>query len=415
MSYQDQWVLSWLNTIDTPPPSSVGSTFEPEKRKHSSFAVMPLSDSGRGSPKKRKAGSADAISTASGNLDVNAFAFTPSLTGDEPGSASRMRPQSPSRDLRETYRFARPPLRFSQSMDENSPQTAQELFSLLPLADTYACGVIPMNFKARIIADFSIPNPPFYVYSNSPLCEPEGELWGKMAQLLKDSRINFEENKNEKAWVVIVYEMLNAALSLYGSGSKSMVAIEDVQDPRLAPDTLPTVNNQRIPHKKVDLVLALSPNNPTVLATYTKLRTADPLVRISQFIDASLSRMTIPVYIEIGEAGKSYLEASLQLGIVGSAGLSRLEQLRRTFAPKWGDGPMMLPALGWTVIGHDWKLHIICKLTENEQDAVVVYGPYDSGGTKDYFQIFTLLRIITMVVKWVEDVYWPFFVKVAGG
>jgi hypothetical protein len=122
----------------------------------------------------------------------------------------------------------------------------------------------------------------------------------------------------------------------------------------------------------------MSPDNPTVLATYTKLRTADPLVRISQFIDASLSRVTIPVYIEIGEAGKSYLEASLQLGIVGSAGLSRLEQLRRTFAPKWGDGPMMLPALGWTVIGHDWKLHIICKLTENEQDAVVSQKSFHS-------------------------------------
>jgi hypothetical protein len=98
MSYQDyQWVLSWLNTIDTPPPSSLGSTFEPEKQKHSSFATMPPPGSGRGSPKKRKAGSADAISTASGNLDIDAYAFTPSLTGDELGSASRVRPQSKSR------------------------------------------------------------------------------------------------------------------------------------------------------------------------------------------------------------------------------------------------------------------------------------------------------------------------------
>jgi hypothetical protein len=78
------------------------------------------------------------------------------------------------------------------------------------------------------MADLSIPNPPPYTYDNSQLYELEGELWGKMAQLLKDSRRNFEKNKNEKAWVVIVYEMLNAALSLCGSGSKSMVAIEDV-------------------------------------------------------------------------------------------------------------------------------------------------------------------------------------------
>jgi hypothetical protein len=79
--------------------------------------------------------------------------------------------------------------------------------------------------------------------------------------------------------------------------------------------------------------------------------------------------MTIPAYIKVGEAGKDYLEASLQLGIVASAGLTRLEQLRKALAPEWKGA--MLPALGWTVIGHEWKLHIICKIPENENGDVV--------------------------------------------
>ncbi|KAH0562056.1 hypothetical protein GP486_003240 [Trichoglossum hirsutum] len=359
---------------------------------------MASSSSTRNSPKKRRVGDADALSGTSASLDVNAFILNSPSVSDEPGGVSRVRPGSPTRDLRETYKYARPPLRFSQSIKENSPRMAHEVFSVLPIAKTYACEVIPINFKERITSDHSFPNPPSYAYDKNQSCESEKEQWARMTRLLSNARNSFENNKNEKAWVVVACDMLNAALSLRGSGSKDMVAVEHVsvfslppirtvilmrtnlsgnvpqnsQDPSLTPDTLPTVNGQRVPCKKVDLVLALSPNNPTVFATYDKLRTADPLVRISQFVDASLSRMTIPVYVEVGEAGKDYLEASLQLGIVGSAGLARLGQLRRTLAPASQEGEMMLPpVLGWTVIGHDWKLHIICKLPENEHGAVV--------------------------------------------
>ncbi|KAH0565616.1 hypothetical protein GP486_000974 [Trichoglossum hirsutum] len=349
---------------------------------------MPLSET---SPRKRRVGSADAVSAAPRSLDIGAFTLTPWSIVEEPGSAS--------------------------SMDENPPRTAKELLSFLPIGDAYACKVIPIGFKERIIADLSCPNPPFYTYDDGQLPEAEEEKWTTMTRLLENSRYNFEDNANEKAWVEVAGKMLNAALSLCGSGLKGMVAVYDVQDPSLITDGLPTVNNQRIPYKKVDLVLAMSPRNPSVSTTCAKLRKANPLVRISQFVDAFLSRLVIPVFIEVGEAGKDYLEASLQLGIVGSAGLSQLERLGRTLVPKWKEEPVMLPMLGWTVIGHDWKLHIICQLKFPgfEQSGTVVYGPYDSGGTGSHFHIFTLLRVITMVVKWMEDVYWPYFSEMVEG
>jgi len=72
--------------------------------------------------------------------------------------------------------------------------------------------------------------------------------------------------------------------------------------------------------------------------------------------DASVSRMTLPVCIEVGEPGKSYMEASVQLGVWCCAGLLKLQELRAHYGTV--EGGQILPLFGWTAIGMDWKLHI---------------------------------------------------------
>ncbi|CAM6003983.1 unnamed protein product [Sphagnum balticum] len=79
-------------------------------------------------------------------------------------------------------------------------------------------------------------------------------------------------------------------------------------------------------------------------------------MRISQYTDAELARMTFPACVEIGSPEKSYSEAALQVAVWSSAGLRKLEQLRDRFVQ---DSTLEIPPLVmWTAIGTDWKLHI---------------------------------------------------------
>jgi hypothetical protein len=87
----------------------------------------------------------------------------------------------------------------------------------------------------------------------------------------------------------------------------------------------------------------------------------------SSATDASVARMTLPICIEVGEPGKSYTEASVQLGVWCCAGLLKLEELRiQQGHAGLDDG---VPLLGLTAIGMDWKLHLAYK---DPEDGVTV-------------------------------------------
>jgi len=72
--------------------------------------------------------------------------------------------------------------------------------------------------------------------------------------------------------------------------------------------------------------------------------------------ETSVSRLALPGCVEVGKPGKSYLEASLQLGVWCFAGLQKLEELRLQSESR--SVSESLPLFGWTAIGMDWKLHI---------------------------------------------------------
>jgi hypothetical protein len=116
------------------------------------------------------------------------------------------------------------------------------------------------------------------------------------------------------------------------------------------------VDNKPIQTRKPDLALPLSKANSDVGAAYDKFGKHSASMRISQYTDAELARMTFPACVEIGSPEKSYSEAALQVAVWASAGLRKLEQLRDRFAQ---DSTLEIPPLVmWTAIGTDWKLHI---------------------------------------------------------
>jgi hypothetical protein len=158
--------------------------------------------------------------------------------------------------------------------------------------------------------------------------------------------------------------------------------------------------------------------------------------------ETSVSRLALPGCVEVGESGKNYLEASLQLGVWCFAGLAKLDELRvwsRIAGRKMptpavdrqtsaaddegrtlGDGgPVVgvhatamdhsraeqnLPVFGWTAIGMDWKLHIAYRDTTD--NGVVVLGPLDSGGLGSVMALYKLFKMATALAKWAKEKYW---------
>jgi hypothetical protein len=186
------------------------------------------------------------------------------------------------------------------------------------------------------------------------------------------------------------------------------------------------------------------------MAVYTALRTSDPTIRLSQMSETSVSRLALPGCVEVGEPGKSYLEASLQLGVWCFAGLAKLDELKArsgTARPKEpipatsgqissaeGEGGAVedenvmvgvhaaaadsskaeqnLLVFGWTAIGMDWKLHIAYR--DMTDDGVIILGPLDSGGLGSVMAFFKLFKTATALAKWAKEKYWLEFRNIMG-
>jgi hypothetical protein len=91
--------------------------------------------------------------------------------------------------------------------------------------------------------------------------------------------------------------------------------------------------------------------------------------------------MTLPICVEVGEPGKSYTEASVQLGVWCCAGLLKLEELRIQQGHTGLDDRM--PLLGLTAIGMDWKSHLAYK---DPEDGTITLSAPGRGGDKRGFE-----------------------------
>lgn len=188
---------------------------------------------------------------------------------------------------------------------------------------------------------------------------------------------------------------------------------------------LPHVHNSAIPTKKADLAIAFSPHASSTSAVYAAIRTSDPVIKLSQMAETSVSRLALPGCVEVGEPGKNYLEASLQLGVWCFAGLQKLDELsiERQRIRGGGDetrainvddndsaniatASCTLPLFGWTSIGMEWKLHLAYK---NSDDSVTILGPRDTGGLMSGLSAFKLCYCIGRLAKWTRNTYWAEF------
>ena len=122
--------------------------------------------------------------------------------------------------------------------------------------------------------------------------------------------------------------------------------------------------------------------------------------------------------IEVKGSGGNRDEAIVQYGVWAAAGLAKVEEL-------FNRATLLQPLLGWTVVGHDWMLHMSWKLEDGEVvssrtliilsmeliNIQVVCGPWRKldAGTDTYEGIFKLLHLIAQVGQWLQGDYWTWF------
>jgi hypothetical protein len=136
------------------------------------------------------------------------------------------------------------------------------------------------------------------------------------------------------------------------------------QTQQIDPTLLSVLPRGSVPFaKKADLALAFSPHNDITELGIRNFAQSYPGVSLSQMQDAYTSTVPLVCGFEVKETGGNYNEAVMQLGIWSAAGLEKIRQL------KLGRSTAHLqPFIGWTVIGHEWKLHLAWK----EQNGQVV-------------------------------------------
>jgi hypothetical protein len=268
-------------------------------------------------------------------------------------------------------------------------------------------------------------------------------------KIYNEARRCYDNHLDESAWVKVVNNVLEAT---HLCDNESLLRVESIQTQAIDRAFLPLHVSQSLA-KKADLALAFSADNVEVAAVLQSLSKTHSGIPLSQMTDAYTSTVPLVCGIEVKERGGDYNEAIVQLAIWCAAGLERLRGLREigqnhTLQPQTAfiretrgetqdetqtrgrerttfedDG--LLPFLGWTVIGHDWKLHISWKDSSGNVVSCLVcsykmitkanlclektvLGPWRllNAGTSSHFEILSLLVLVHNVKKWLEQDYW---------
>jgi hypothetical protein len=146
---------------------------------------------------------------------------------------------------------------------------------------------------------------------------------------------------------------------------------------------------------------------------------------VSQTTDPFTKRVALFSGIEVKQSNGGNTEALVQLAIWLAAGLEKLSRLQGLHGEK-PDSRVLLPAIGWTVIGHDWNLYIAFRSCFEGQDRIVsrshwvfsylangswqyVDGPIESlsASTRTYYGIFKLIDLVRRLSSYAEEEYWP--------
>lgn len=137
------------------------------------------------------------------------------------------------------------------------------------------------------------------------------------------------------------------------------------------PSLIPTVADEPLAFKKVDLAIIFSDSEPDLNMLYSKIMEKDAVSELCQSEDPTLCEFCQFGAIEVKSPDGSYYGASVQLAIWLAAGLEKTRQLRKFATAKDHDHitrlkaasqeEPLLPNVGISVNGHVWNLHVAWK------------------------------------------------------
>lgn len=166
--------------------------------------------------------------------------------------------------------------------------------------------------------------------------------------------------------------------------------------------------------KKSDFVLSFSPKHPDVKKHYSEVQTASKeLVTLSQMSDDCTSKLVLYLGAEVKKFGGNEAEAQSQIYTWLGSGITKRRQLMASAAQQTDqsltDQPM--PLLGWTIVGHQWKLYVAFGEGNGMNDKLSIVGPVPGCNvtTETHYDSFKLLRLEERIKTWARDTYWPWF------
>ena len=125
--------------------------------------------------------------------------------------------------------------------------------------------------------------------------------------------------------------------------------------------------------KNIDYGLAFRPESSGFASLYQQTSMRDNIC-LCQMNDLYTEKMVLMAGLEVKPARGAELEATVQLALWLAAGLSCRSQLLAAVGTN-AKAMDTVPLLGWTVVGHEWKLYMAyMDKTEHEQRVVVSSG-----------------------------------------
>ncbi|PBP19287.1 hypothetical protein BUE80_DR009523 [Diplocarpon rosae] len=249
----------------------------------------------------------------------------------------------------------------SQGIELEQPPAVRQLRSIL--INKMSAEVIPYSLQPRLRASdpdqFQVLGP---LFEKPTILHPASytdSLWAVADKIYNEARRCHDNHLDESAWMKVVNNVLD---STELGEDTSMLRVHSIHTQSVDPIYLPKHISQSFA-KKADLALAFSCDHPSVAAAVEPVQKANPDLCLSQMTDAYTSTVPLACCLEVKEGGGDYNEAILQLGIWCAAGLERLRGLRTLAEPNSRSDleEELPPFLGWTIVGHDWKLHISWK------------------------------------------------------
>ncbi|KAL3439937.1 hypothetical protein BJX65DRAFT_315282 [Aspergillus insuetus] len=328
--------------------------------------------------------------------------FDPSIQS----SSGTSRQRSPVRDLLNELPLSSPSIHCTRPKSVPLPDSVRSLRQVLGL--DFGVKLIPAPLKDKIRSEapdeaIDIPDAAFYDAVNATPDELNA-LWLDVTEIYNEAAEAEEHGQDENSWGTGVVQ----AILRRGVKRHPILQWKNVQTQSIDPGLLPRLPHKNAVSKKVDYTFAFSIRDPQVKDIYNDFWNTFPDQTVSQTTDPFTKRVALFSGIEVKQSNGGNTEALVQLAIWLAAGLEKLSRLQGLHGEK-SDSRALLPAIGWTVIGHDWNLYIAFRGCFEGQDRIYVDGPVESlsASTRTYYGIFKLIDLVRRLSSYAEEVYWP--------